>query len=293
MSLITNRIIIEFHGVDLRKMYPTSIKPANTFFKRHNFLESLPYPDNTFEFVRMRLMLAFITESQLLLLLAEIHRVLKPGGYFELLDSEYLIHKPGPTSEEILNKNRNVIMLDNCTSILNFYFIFILVKNVLHEKGIDLVASHHLSTMLMTRPTNQGFIDVHQHRIAIPIGWGGKLGDIHAQNLSSFLKSLHPTIREYICPGHQIEAIDSLIDSAIRECKTYKSHMNWFVCYGQKPADSRSLQVTPQSIKHFSSSPVMAPTFSAEGLNEILENYGPLKANDWECIDDFIDGYVD
>ncbi|KAI8889305.1 hypothetical protein K501DRAFT_3111 [Backusella circina FSU 941] len=149
--------------------------------------------------------------------------------------------------------------------------------------------------MLMTRPANQGFIDVHQHRIAIPIGWGGKLGDIHAQNLSLFLKSLHPAIREYICPGHQIEAIDALIDNAIRECQTYRSHMNWFVCYGQKPAASTTLQVTPQSsfAKNFASSPVITRASSVEGLNEILKNYGPLKANDWECIDDFIDGYVD
>jgi ubiquinone/menaquinone biosynthesis C-methylase UbiE len=85
-------------------MFPSSIKPGNTKFLQHDFLKNLPYADCTFEFVRMRLMLGFLTEKQLLHLISEIQRVLKPLGYVEILDVEYQIHRPGPICESVLNQ---------------------------------------------------------------------------------------------------------------------------------------------------------------------------------------------
>lgn len=87
------------------------IKPKNTHFLQHDFFQGLPYPDNSFEFVRMRSMLAFITQDQLLFLLSEIQRVLKPLGYIELLDVEYQIHRPGPICDSILNQQRKFIYI--------------------------------------------------------------------------------------------------------------------------------------------------------------------------------------
>lgn len=97
-------LCVEFHGIDLRTMFPSTIKPQNTHFLQHDFFQGLPYADSSFEFVRMRSMLGFITQKQLLFLLSEIQRVLKPLGYIELLDVEYQIHRPGPICESILNQ---------------------------------------------------------------------------------------------------------------------------------------------------------------------------------------------
>jgi ubiquinone/menaquinone biosynthesis C-methylase UbiE len=85
-------------------MFPSSIKPTNTKFLQHDFLTDLPYADETFEFVRMRLMLGLMTEKQLLHLISEIQRVLKPSGYIEILDAEYQIHRAGPICENVLNQ---------------------------------------------------------------------------------------------------------------------------------------------------------------------------------------------
>jgi ubiquinone/menaquinone biosynthesis C-methylase UbiE len=90
-------------------MFPSSIKPQNAHFDQHDFFKNLPYPDESFEFVRMRSMLGFITQTQLKHLLSEIQRVLKPSGYFEILDVEYQIHRPGPICETILNRQCNVL----------------------------------------------------------------------------------------------------------------------------------------------------------------------------------------
>ncbi|KAI8978639.1 S-adenosyl-L-methionine-dependent methyltransferase [Pilobolus umbonatus] len=94
----------EFHGIDLRTMFPTSIKPTNTHFVQHDFLDTLPYPDESFDFVKMRLMLGTITPPQLTKLLSEIQRVLKPLGYVEFLDVDQQIHRPGPLCDSMFNK---------------------------------------------------------------------------------------------------------------------------------------------------------------------------------------------
>lgn len=217
----------DFHGIDLRTMFPSTIKPQNTQFLQHDFFKNLPYPNESFEFVRMRSMLGFITQTQLTHLLSEIQRVLKPSGYIELLDVEYQIYRPGPICEAVLNRQ---------------------LQSTMHKKGIDFLASHHLSTLLMSRPADGGFIDVHQHKVSIPIGWGGQLGEVHAQNLSNLLQSMHPSIKKDIAfnnKGQTID-IDALIPKAIEECKATQSHMNWFVCYGQKP-DNNMFSVTPPS----------------------------------------------
>ncbi|KAI8876285.1 hypothetical protein K501DRAFT_308601 [Backusella circina FSU 941] len=93
----------DFHGIDIRTMFPSTIKPPNTHFTKYNFFKNLPYQDNTFVFIRMQLVLLFATQSELLHLLSEIYRTLKPGGYFELLDCEYQIHRPGPLSDNLIN----------------------------------------------------------------------------------------------------------------------------------------------------------------------------------------------
>lgn len=94
----------EFHGIDLCAMFPTSIKPQNARFTQHNFLEKLPFPDSTFDYIHMRSMLCSLTRQQLNRLLKEISRVLKPLGYIEIVDVEYRVQRAGPLTEEYLNQ---------------------------------------------------------------------------------------------------------------------------------------------------------------------------------------------
>lgn len=48
-------------------------------------------------------MLFYFTPEQLSQLLVEIARVLKPGGYFEIVDTNYTIRNPGPISNKLVN----------------------------------------------------------------------------------------------------------------------------------------------------------------------------------------------
>lgn len=96
----------EFYGIDLVPGFPTSIKPNNAHFSQHNFLATLPFPDNSLDFVHLRFMLVLLTPSQLQALLREISRVLKPLGMIEIVDVDHRIQRPGPTCQSLLNEER-------------------------------------------------------------------------------------------------------------------------------------------------------------------------------------------
>ncbi|KAI9017896.1 S-adenosyl-L-methionine-dependent methyltransferase [Phycomyces nitens] len=250
----------EFYGTDVRTMFPTTIKPSNSHFCQHNFLKGLPYASNSFDYVHMSLMLFNLTHVQFMNLLAEITRVLKPGGYYELKDTEYRIERPGPICDSLLNHK---------------------VRKTMLSQGIELYKSHHISTFLMTQPGSNGFVDVHQRRITIPLGWGGQLGDVHAQNVETFFQSLSPRIKDAARSTDPDEDVlsNQVIQHAMRECKKYQSHLNWYVCYGQKPPMTDTLSNPPTPLKATFPSPVMPD-----------EQLGNMT---WESINDFVEGYID
>jgi hypothetical protein len=172
----------------------------------------------------------------------------------------------------------------------------------MQSKGIELLASHHLSTLLMTRPADGGFIDVHQKKVTVPIGWGGQLGEVHAQNLCSLLKSIHPDFKKNIVTknnGDLNTNIDDIISQAVKECTNMQSHMNWFVCYGQKPANTHIYSVTPPSSvrnlipsneQYPTTTKMISPLSSPDSSSIDLKDY---HEHNWDTINDFVDGYID
>lgn len=182
----------------------------------------------------------------------------------------------------------------------------LLVKHIMVKQNIDFMSSYHISALLMAQPLNGGFIDVHQYRVTVPIGWGGQLGDVHAQNFAAFLQSIHPRMKKDLVHNNTTVNLDNLIPHAIKECASKQSHMKWFVCYGRKPADNNMcmLHVTPppsicSSVKINSIPTQYPPTANSSDTIPIitpvastsLEKHEDQGA--WESINDFADGYTD
>jgi ubiquinone/menaquinone biosynthesis C-methylase UbiE len=78
-------------GLDMADMFPATIRPENVKFELHNVLDGLPYPDNSFDFIHMRLMIIALRSSEWPFVLNEIFRVLKPGGLVELVESDFTV----------------------------------------------------------------------------------------------------------------------------------------------------------------------------------------------------------
>jgi SAM-dependent methyltransferase len=55
----------QFYGVDMVPLYPSEIKPPNTSFQQVDILKGLPFPDEYFDYVHMRLVYNCFSSSNI------------------------------------------------------------------------------------------------------------------------------------------------------------------------------------------------------------------------------------
>ncbi|CAG8588588.1 12368_t:CDS:2 [Racocetra fulgida] len=79
-----------FIGIDIDStQFPSdNMHPSNVAFLTCNLTHGIPFPPETFDFVHMSMMCCALTESQWFQLIKEMVRVLKPGGWIELLEGD-------------------------------------------------------------------------------------------------------------------------------------------------------------------------------------------------------------
>ncbi|KAI8642087.1 S-adenosyl-L-methionine-dependent methyltransferase [Parasitella parasitica] len=79
----------KFHGIDASCVFPEDIKPANVEFVIGNIAKEIPYPDSTFDYIHQRLLFLGLTDNDWDSALKELYRVLKPGGYIDLVEPDF------------------------------------------------------------------------------------------------------------------------------------------------------------------------------------------------------------
>ena len=90
-----------FIGIDRSSNFPDEdTRLPNTGFIGCNLLDGIPFPDSTFDFVCERFVVQFdLTEAQWKYLFSEMKRVLKPGGYLEIMEYRVGYDSPGPMTQ--------------------------------------------------------------------------------------------------------------------------------------------------------------------------------------------------
>src|SRR6266511_4978513 len=73
-----------FGGVDITNFQRSANLP-NLAFIQSNIFDGLPFPDNTFDYVRQSNMMCSIRDHQWQFVVDEITRVTKPGGWVEFM----------------------------------------------------------------------------------------------------------------------------------------------------------------------------------------------------------------
>ncbi|KAI9253235.1 hypothetical protein BY458DRAFT_522063 [Sporodiniella umbellata] len=85
----------------LRRQHP------NFEFVNHNIQQSkrLPFEDNTFDLIQQRFLMFIYKESEWQEVLKEFKRILKPGGYVQLLEAEFPPQSLGPQGQAWMDQS--------------------------------------------------------------------------------------------------------------------------------------------------------------------------------------------
>ncbi|KAF0504391.1 S-adenosyl-L-methionine-dependent methyltransferase [Gigaspora margarita] len=100
LDMATTYPMVDIIGIDISQQPPTHIKPDNFTFIKANALKGLPFKDNTFDYVFQRNLLGAFTEQNWSQVINELVRVLKPGGFIELMEHS-MLYNMGPATKRL------------------------------------------------------------------------------------------------------------------------------------------------------------------------------------------------
>ncbi|CAG8621285.1 38227_t:CDS:2 [Gigaspora margarita] len=87
-------------GIDISEQPPAQIKPNNFNFVKANVLEGIPFENNTFNYVFQRNLMGAFSEQNWLDVINELVRILKPGGFIELMEHS-MLYNMGPATKRL------------------------------------------------------------------------------------------------------------------------------------------------------------------------------------------------
>ncbi|KAI8973611.1 hypothetical protein BDF20DRAFT_915029 [Mycotypha africana] len=237
---------IEVIGVDKDDMFPAKHNlPRNCQLLVCNVLSGLrEFSDASFDVIHIRFMVLSFTLSQYPQVIKDCWRLLKPGGYIEILETDLTIHSPGP-----ITKRLNEEMLE-----------------VAKSRGLD--PAQQITTFDKMIPENAIQTDVKYR--SIPIGiWGGRIGVLCRDDMIHMLTRFQPAVRAFYGKSkpESVDMFDEDIKHVVREMDHYKSFCNYFFFTAQKPHLSPT-NTPPASIV---STPATTPSSFSLKRNQLTQ----------------------
>ncbi|KAF9434288.1 hypothetical protein BGZ76_008269 [Entomortierella beljakovae] len=208
MDMATDLSTINFVGVDISSIYPTAIYPRNCNFYNENFVQGVSQPDNAFDVVFQRNVCIGLTPQEWPMAVKEAFRILKPGGFYECVETDITIQNAGPQTELVINH----------------------LKHSMTSRNIDTSIVKSINTMMLSA----GFVDVNVKEYHIPVGdWGGKVGQLWKQNMFAILDTVRPQLARTAKMSES--QIQEIVNAMHQETYTYRAHQIVYAVYGKKP----------------------------------------------------------
>jgi ubiquinone/menaquinone biosynthesis C-methylase UbiE len=194
-------------GVDISAASLEYTSSSACTFCLANVLKGLPFPDQQFEYVHQRLLVAAIPAANWPSVLHELVRVTRPGGWVELLEIGVTIQQAGPETTRLLD--------------------WMVEKS--KERGFDMNLLPRLGEML----AQEGLEAIELQDIPVPLGdWAGHVGAmLKADVLSAFDALKGPYCAQAKVPLEQFETVVKLV---AQEWEHYHASYVFHSVYGRR-----------------------------------------------------------
>ena len=187
------------NGIDAR--------PPNFAFVQGNVLERLPFPDNSFDFVHMRLLLFAVPAVRWPGVVRELIRVTRPGGWVESVETGAQ-QNGGPAMDRLVDW----------------------ITQASTRRGIDPGLGPHVAEMMR----DSGLVNMQARAEALPVGrYGGRLGNMAAVDVFGVVSGVKQlVVAQGIAQEPEYEAT---MQQARADLDRYQCRLPFYLAYGQKP----------------------------------------------------------
>lgn len=194
-------------GVDVALTSLPTPLPANCLFAQANVLKGLPFPDEQFDFTHQRLLVAAIPALHWPVVVRELVRVTRPGGWIEMLEVGDTIQNAGPATIRFLKW----------------------MTDISKGLGFEIDILHHLGDLLK----QAGCEMVESQDISVPLGeWAGSTG----QMLKTDILHGFYAVRDNYCPRSNTppEVFEGMLQAAVEEWEQNHASYVFHASYGRR-----------------------------------------------------------
>ncbi|KAI8804341.1 S-adenosyl-L-methionine-dependent methyltransferase [Cladochytrium replicatum] len=167
-----------------------------------NVMERLPFDDNTFDYVHQQLLVFGVPDAKWPGVIAELHRVLKPGGILHLVEITTLFSNYGTPSQLEKDMRR-------------------LSTGLFQARGFNVNIAQELPGFVRN---HGGFDKISVAPKEVPCGWGGEIGQLWMMDMSKALVSLKPFMAPAL--GIPLEQWDPTMETFIENAGNNKAFIN-------------------------------------------------------------------
>lgn len=182
--------------------------PVNYQFHAGNVLEGLAIPDQSFDFVHMRLLVSAIPHDRWPLVIRELARVTALGGWVESVEP-MLPAEGGPVAERLMDW----------------------IRAISARRGVEIADASRVGEVMRAI----GLANVSTRTIQIPCGaWGGRVGKMMVTDYFAGVRAVRGVI---VAQGLASEAaFDETLAQALRDIDSsrYRCYMPVYVAIGQR-----------------------------------------------------------
>ena len=184
------------------------LRPLNYSFTAGNILEGLPFPDASFDFVHMRLLVSAIPHDRWPYVVRELVRVTRPGGWVESVEAVLPVNG-GPIAEQLMDWIRAISL----------------------RRGVEIADAMAVGALLHAA----GAADVSTRLVEIPCGdYGGRVGKMMATDYFSGVKAVGGVIAAQGLATQ--DQFDQTLAQAMRDIASprYRCIFPVYIAYGRR-----------------------------------------------------------